>query len=159
MRGYHSDMLNVSNHEELIQLVIDPLVHQSTDSIIKIKTSIQMALTLECIWNFRNQVVRQAKQVNQHSIHLAIKRLESRIVEQIQALESEEKEKNYKIMNWTTPNSGMIKLNTNATLFNNSAALVMVARDDRGCVLKVWSKVEPISYPLIAKVAAMYWVL
>ena len=62
-------------------------------------------------------------------------------------------------MNWTTPNSGMIKLNTNATLFNNSAALVMVARDDKGCVLKVWSKVEPISYPLIAKVAAMYWVL
>uniref|UniRef100_A0A2N9J6B7 RNase H type-1 domain-containing protein n=1 Tax=Fagus sylvatica TaxID=28930 RepID=A0A2N9J6B7_FAGSY len=54
----------------------------------------------------------------------------------------------------------MIKLNTDATLFNNSAALVMVARDDRGCVLKVWSKVEPISDPLIAEAAAaMYWVL
>ena len=67
-----------------------------------------MALTLECIWNFKNQVVHQAKQVNQHSIHLAIKGLESRIVEQIQALESEEKEANCKTMKWTALSSGVI---------------------------------------------------
>ena len=121
MRGYHSDMLNVSDHEDLIQLVIDPpCFNQQLEPTIKIQTSIQMALTLECIWNNRNQVVHQAKQVNQHSI-LAIKELESRIVEQSQALESEEKDTNYKIMNWTTPSIGLIKLNLDVAMFNNSA--------------------------------------
>ena len=118
-----------------------------------------MALTLECIWNFKNQVVHQAKQVNQHSIHLAIKGLESRIVEQIQALESEEKEANCKTMKWTALSSGVIKLNTEAAMFNSSAALPVNARDDKGSVLKAWSKVvEPISDPLIAEATTLFWV-
>jgi hypothetical protein len=87
-----------------------------------------------------------SKQVNQHSIHLAIKGLESRIVEQIQALESEEKEANCKTMKWTALSSGVIKLNTEAAMFNNSAALPVNARDDKGSVLKAWSKVDEIIY-------------
>ena len=48
------------------------------------------------------------------------------------------------------PNSGVIKLNTNATLCNNSAALAVVARDDKWSILKVWSKIEPLVDPTIA---------
>jgi hypothetical protein len=33
----------------------------------------------------------------------------------------------------------------------------MVARDDKGSVLKAWSKVDRIFDPLIAKAATMFW--
>jgi hypothetical protein len=44
-------------------------------------------------------------------------------------------------------------------MFNSSAALPVNARDDKGSVLKAWSKVvEPISDPLIAEATTLFWV-
>ena len=59
--GLHSDWTNVANNEDIINLVINPPIHihatGSAKEKIKVHTSIQIALTLETIWNFRNQMV------------------------------------------------------------------------------------------------------
>ena len=54
----HSDNLNVSNHQELAILVIDPPIIQSNsipEKTLKVQAAFQVALTLDCIWQLRNQ--------------------------------------------------------------------------------------------------------
>jgi hypothetical protein len=56
-------------------------------------------------------------------------------------------------MGCTAPNRGVIKLNTDAAMFNNSATLAVIARDD---ILKAWSKNVLISDPFMAEGATIF---
>ena len=84
--GLHSDWTNVANNEDIINLVINPPIHihatGSAKEKIKVHASIQIALTLETIWNFRNQVVHNDAKPN---ILTTIKALENRILEHVDA--------------------------------------------------------------------------
>jgi hypothetical protein len=93
-----------------------------------------MVVTKDCIWNFRNQVVFSGIQVNPQSIQLAVKAVESRTVEHVQSLENAEKYESFKIIQWSPPCCGVIKLNTDDALSNNAVTIVVVARDfKRSC--------------------------
>ena len=59
-------------------------------------------------------------------------------------------------MGCTAPNRGVIKLNTDAAMFNNSATLAVIARDDN---LKAWSKNVLISDYFMAEAATIFWAL
>jgi hypothetical protein len=56
-------------------------------------------------------------------------------------------------MGCTAPNRGVIKLNTHAAMFNNSATLAVIARDD---ILKAWSKNVLISDHFMAEAETIF---
>lgn len=83
--GIHLDVLVVSDYVDLAKLVIDPLVlklTQISEMTLKEQTSIQIAQTIECIWNLKNQATHSVKYVN---ISYCINALEIRTMEHIQA--------------------------------------------------------------------------
>ena len=76
----------MANTEDIINLVINPPIYThatgSAEEKIKVHTSIQIALTLETIWNFRNQVVHNDAKLD---LYTTIKALENRILEHVDA--------------------------------------------------------------------------
>lgn len=57
------------------------------------------------------------------------------------------------------PPSGMIKLNADAVVSDNCSSLAVVARNDRGELLKAWAKNILPCDPLFAEASAIFWTL
>uniref|UniRef100_A0A2N9EBX9 Uncharacterized protein n=1 Tax=Fagus sylvatica TaxID=28930 RepID=A0A2N9EBX9_FAGSY len=84
-----------------------------------------MALTIDTIWQLRNQQEHSNVQLNLLS---TIKTLESKIREQIKIFETNAGERVWTAPRWSTPPQGTIKLKADAAMLNQSAALAVVAR-------------------------------
>jgi ribonuclease HI len=159
--GLHSDNIPAANHQELLNFVVNPplcpgvSVQQKT---LKAQTSIQLALTLESIWNLRNQVVHNNAQVN----HLVIvKNLEERIIEHFNILNPATCCNTLLevLPRWSAPPPNSVKFNVDAATSKNGFTIAAIARDDAGFVIHCWSKSFPTTDPLIAETTALLWAL
>ena len=143
----------MTNNEDIIKLVINPPIPSSASSSVlekvKIQTSILIALTLEAIWNFHNQVVHDDTKPH---ILTTIKNLEHRIMEHVDATtlqnEIQPKEK---------PPHGTIKLNTDVALLGFEAALAVIAKDNNGAIIWAETKKVLITNPAVAEAFALLW--
>ena len=111
----HSSRLSLASCQDILKLICEPPIFTAAESSkakdILLQTSIQFAITLDCIWNLRNQVVFEDLQVN---LLVQIKNLETRIMEHINALEDPSEfglNKPYSAKYWTAPPPGSMKLN------------------------------------------------
>ena len=149
--GLHSDALLVSNHEDLAQVVINPPITMSAscdEKAFKEQVSVKVALTLDSIWQMRNQAVHSDNKLN---IQASIKVLELSIMEQILAIQSESTVIIQKERIWCSLDVGIVKLNIDAALLHHSATLAVVARNHNGELLKAWKKSIRTEDPLIAE--------
>uniref|UniRef100_A0A2N9F619 Reverse transcriptase zinc-binding domain-containing protein n=2 Tax=Fagus sylvatica TaxID=28930 RepID=A0A2N9F619_FAGSY len=132
--------LTVLNYEDILQLIIEPHVVSNTTldmQRLREQTSIQIATTLDSIWNLRNQVVHQDYKFN---ILVIIKNLESRILEHFHVLEESDSIVDTPIRGmerWKPPDAGIVKLNVDAAFGNGKFTVAVVARNHQGSILKV----------------------
>ena len=154
-----ADLLPVHSDFDVVKLVVNPPVTLSSPCLknqFLVHASIQIALTLETIWNFRNQQVHQLKAANPI---VALKALEFRIVEYVQSPLGESNDMVSKESFWRPPPPGIIKFNVNATILQSTAKIVVIARNDSGSLIKAWAKLIHTSNPLVIEASAIIWAL
>ena len=116
-----------------------------------------MAFILDEIWNIRNQVIFFG--------------IPSNPVESIRNIN--QKLTKFKVLwsppwpiesphptpcwGWQPPFPSWIKLNVDVAINSTSTDLAVVARDDRGEVVKVWAKTHHLCSTLQAKASAIFW--
>jgi ribonuclease HI len=159
----HSSRLSLASCQDILKLICEPPIFTAAESSkakdILLQTSIQFAITLDCIWNLRNQVVFKDLQVN---LLVQIKNLETRIMEHINALEDPGEfglNKPYSAKYWTAPPPASMKLNVDASIRHDLAAIAVVARDHKGIITNAWAKEIELSDPVVAEAAAINWAL
>ena len=103
---------------------------------LKTQSSIQIALTLECIWNLRNHVVHNNVKVNWL---VEVKKLEVRILEHFLVLEKESSDVVQTSSFWNAPPPNCVKLNVDASL-SVLGAVIVVARNSSGSIIQFWTK-------------------
>ena len=108
----------------------------------------------------RNQILHNGGQAN---ITATTRNIENWFQEFAYAMESE-KPLEWKVMQ-THPTppppslAGWIKLNVDATIFQEFSTLAVVGRDDNGEFIQVWTKLHELCSPLLAEAAAILWAL
>ncbi len=85
-------------------------------------------------------MVHKGEQIN---IAVTIKGTEFRFAECIEAREPMVDKDPKSVKLWTRPPIGMVKLNVDAAILSDKCWLAVVARDDRGNIVKYWSKATP----------------
>jgi hypothetical protein len=155
--GIRADLLPVASEMDVVKLVVNPPVPPSTSlnpRSISIQSSVQFALILEAIWNYRNRYVHSN---NLESPLVSIKILELKIIEHWRAITglagASATEKSF----WCPPSLGSIKLNVDAAILPTSARIAVIARDEGGLLIKAWAKSVVTSDPLIAEATAIHW--
>uniref|UniRef100_A0A2N9GJZ3 Reverse transcriptase zinc-binding domain-containing protein n=1 Tax=Fagus sylvatica TaxID=28930 RepID=A0A2N9GJZ3_FAGSY len=105
--GIRAELFVVNMDVDVVKLVVDPPIPLSDPSVVQMNinlASVQIALTLEAIWRFRNQHVHHSKIENPN---VSIKALEFRIVEHMQKLWAENiiarNESGFIIKAWAKP--------------------------------------------------------
>jgi ribonuclease HI len=130
---------------------------QHKTKVLLEQTSIQFATTLDSIWTLRNKVVHENFKFN---VLVQIGNLEVRIIEHIQALvESADADDSICSKVWNAPPLGIVKLNVDARIRVDQAAIAVVARNHRGFIIKAWAKLIDFSDPTMAEAAAITWAL
>uniref|UniRef100_A0A2N9I911 Protein kinase domain-containing protein n=1 Tax=Fagus sylvatica TaxID=28930 RepID=A0A2N9I911_FAGSY len=130
--GIRPDMFVVNEDIDVVKLVVDPPIPFSVSGMVKQNlelAAVQIALTLEAIWKFRNQLVHQSKLENPF---VSIKALECRIMEHVQCVWSETNLVNTKALNWCPPPC---------------------------LIVKAWVKQVNTVDPLVAEATAILWVV
>ena len=153
-------MFNIDGCESIANLVIDPPIENcyvlSNAVQVKEQRSLQLAITIEAIWNLRNSVVHNGEQIN---IATTIKGTDFRFAECTEAREPMVDKDPNSVELWTRPPMGMVKLNVDAAILSDKCWLVVVARDDRGNIMKYWSKAIPLNEPVVAEANAILWAI
>ena len=126
--GLRAELLLVHSDFDVVKLIVNPPVSPSSpcfNNQFVVHASAQIALTLEAIWNFRNQQVHQMKPINPIVV---LKALEYKIVEHVQAALGELNDlvslKSY----WRPPPTGIIKFNVDSAVLPSSAKITVVVR-------------------------------
>ena len=83
----------------------------------------------------------------------------NRILEHIDAIVLKDPVKNKSTSFWEKPHLNTIKLNTDAAIMGNYAALAVVARDNSGKILLTATKKVTIGDPMVVEVSVLLWVL
>uniref|UniRef100_A0A2N9H629 Reverse transcriptase domain-containing protein n=1 Tax=Fagus sylvatica TaxID=28930 RepID=A0A2N9H629_FAGSY len=149
-----SDEINVNRNEEIVKIVIDPpwkLPKESREQV-----SLQMIITLEAIWNLRNQITHNGGEINLIS---TIKGIEARVQEFLLSQELPPQHIHMDVTKWSTPPPNVVKLNVDAAILRNHSTLAVIARNDKGEVLKAWAKQSKCCDPLQAETSAVLWAL
>jgi hypothetical protein len=146
---------------DIAKLVVEPPLPPGlvNGSKLKIKMSIQIALTLECIWTQRNLKVFNRPC---SSLLLTLKNLDNRFVEHVVAMEEEcESESFHKhnLILWKPPSQGCVKLNTDAAVKDSYLAIAVIARDAYGFIIKAWALCVDTADPVIVEAQAIKWAL
>uniref|UniRef100_A0A2N9HS21 Reverse transcriptase zinc-binding domain-containing protein n=1 Tax=Fagus sylvatica TaxID=28930 RepID=A0A2N9HS21_FAGSY len=146
----------IYNNLDLLNFVINPPLCPGTlekTKNLKDQTSIQLAVTLEFIWNLRNQVVHNEFKINYLAV---VKNIELKILEQLTVLNLVSGVVAHFELNgvWSAPPPHVVKINVDAVLNDSVATLAAVARDSFGTItgLKVPSG-------LLVMVAYHMWLL
>ena len=141
-----ADCLNEHCLEDILKVVLDPPL---PTKVLHGQCTLQMALTLEAIWNHRNQVAFNDGKTNLITI---INILEQRVKEYLPIIHHE-------AVHWTCPPTGMIKLNVDVAISKSHTTLAVVAWDEKRAIIKAWAKDNPLCEPLNAEVDAILWAL
>ena len=119
--------------------------------------SLNMALIIKEIWLLKNQAFYQGIHIN---IQVAISHIHfkmSKLSSLWNTNESTLLEHEPVQHSWIPPTLGWIKINTDAAISNNVSALAAIARNTKGEVLQVWTKLHISSSPLQAEAYAILW--
>ena len=149
------DNLNLANYFDIVKLVVDSpwcsggLPNKNSS---KEKSAIQIALTLECIWNCRNQVVHNGSIIDVSAI---LRSLEIKFHEHFTLLDTEDYDPVNPTICWSAPAPGIIKINTDAVVRFGHSSIAVVARDASGLVCKAWAKSVDSNDPVIAEALAI----
>ena len=112
---------------------------------------------MEAIWHLRNQVRHNGSEVNIISTKVNAK---NRIKEYLMALDHEhDKDRSEELTSWMPPPRNYIKLNVDASISSGFTFLAMVARNEFGEVLKVWTKIHDLHSPTQTKADTIQWAL
>jgi hypothetical protein len=149
------DNLNLANYFDIVKLVVDP--PRCSDGLpnknsSKEKSTIQIALTLECIWNCRNQVIHNGSIIDVSAI---LRSFEIKFCEHFTLLDTEDYDPVKPTICWSAPAPGIIKINTNATVRSGHSSIAVVARDASRLVCKAWAKIVDSIDPVIAEAFAI----
>lgn len=159
MWALRSDLISLSTCKDFIKFVCEPPISTPATmgvNILNASTSIQFALTLDCIWNLRNKVSYSDHKIN---ILSTVKALDIRILEHLRALESADASLDHNLTCWTTPLDDVIKLNVDAAIVSNRAAIAVVARNSNGIILNAWVKELMNLDSLVAEASAILWAM
>jgi hypothetical protein len=63
------------------------------------------------------------------------------------------------VTRWLTPPPNVVKLNVDTAILRNHSILAVIARNDKGEVLKAWAKQSNCCDPLEAETSAVLWAL
>jgi hypothetical protein len=88
--GFRPDSIPLANFLDIVNLVVNPsLRHGSNNNRnLQCKMSIQISLTLECIWNFKNSIVHSDLHSN---LSLILKGLELRVGDHLALVEGDDR--------------------------------------------------------------------
>jgi ribonuclease HI len=157
--GIRPNIFVVNEDIDVVKLVVDPPIPFSASGMVKQNlelAAVQIALTLEVIWKFRNQFVHQSKLENPF---VSIKALECRIMEHVQCLWSKTNLVNTKALNWFPPLCGILKINVDAAILTDSAMIAVIARNESSLIVKAWVKQVNTVDPLVAEATAILWAI
>jgi hypothetical protein len=134
--GLRPDLIPVYNNLDLLNFVINPPLCPGTlekTKNLKDQTSIQLVVTLEFIWNLRNQVVHNEFKINYLAV---VKNIELKILEQLTVLNLVSGVVAHFELNgvWSAPPPHVVKINVDAVLNDLVATLAAVARDSFGTI-------------------------
>lgn len=157
--GIRADLLPVLSDMDVVKLVVNlpvPTLGCSSSRLVSSQASVQFALILEGIWNFRNQHVHLQGTEN----HLVLlKTLEMKVVEHWQALPGLFGPMSSKECVWKPPPLGWVKINVNAALHPSSTMIAAIARNEEGLLIKAWVKLVLTQDPLLAEAYAIHWAI
>lgn len=116
-----------------------------------------MALVLDEIWHLRNRTTYQEAQID---IFDSIKQIQFNCQEfstliALEALPTAQANHLF----WEPPPIGWIKLNVDAAIAESFSTLAVVARDHKGTVIKVWSKLHQPCSPIVPEAYAILWAM
>ena len=124
--------MNIASNEDILKVVLN------LDEL----STLQMAVTMEAIWHFRNQVWHNGSEVN---IISTICNAENRVKEFLLVLDHEhDKDRSEELTSWLPPPRNYIKLNVHAVVSQAFTSLAVVARNEFGEALKVWTKIHDL---------------
>ena len=136
--GFKSDEQIVNAAEDIINIILNPPV-TSSQGREQWTVSLIMAFTLEEIWRIRNQVLHQNVRLD---IPASSQNISHRFQEFISVFSNQAHPKALPTSSrWSSPPPGYMKINVDATLSENKAAFVVVARNHCGEVVNVWARI------------------
>ena len=142
--GFRLDEIYFSSTSNIIKVILNPpsTLYQSQDLW---RVTLNMALTLEEIWHTQNDVLHLKGSAN---INAACLRINTKFKECSRILSPCEIPYPSKtFVKWTPTLVGTIKLNVDVAISQSNAALVVIAKNKHGAVLKVWAKIIPLCPP------------
>jgi hypothetical protein len=150
----------LTSNEDIAKLILNPpdlgpgiAQHHVA---FKEKISLKMALTLELIWLLRNQVLHQGENINLVPI---IRNIECKVQEFLFNHVPQTQKDLDGITRWSCPPPNTIKLNVDATISGHRSTLSVVARNEKGELLKAWAKHLDGGDPLKAETHVVLWAL
>ena len=139
--------MNIASNEDILKVVLN------LDEL----STLQMAVTMEAIWHLKNQVRHNGSEVN---IISTICNAENRVKEFLLVLDHEhDKDRSEELTSWLPPPRNYIKLNVDAAVSQAFTSLVVVAINEFGDALKVWTKIHDLCSPTQAEANAIQWAL
>lgn len=99
--------------------------------------ALQFALTLESIWNLRNNIAHNNGE-SEVNLNKTIHSLRARFRERTVVEESVENQRQTNPSQWQCSSTCSIRLNVDAVVAKEFTSLVVVARNEHGSVLKAW---------------------
>ena len=152
--GFKANEYSIINPVDIVKLVIDPpkAVCQVCDKWL---ISLNMALTLEEIWNLRNLALHHGSPIDLLS---SIRSIRIKFNELSLALAIPAPGHTHAHQSsWSLPPPDWIKINADAALSTTHASLVVVARDHLGVPIKIWARIIKVTSPLVAESEALLW--
>lgn len=116
----------------------------------------QLSFTIKAIWNLRNQAEHKGAQVN---FLAPIQALRHWIIEPAIALQTQKDHLSKDLTVWTKPPIETFKLNVDAAISVDYAALAVAAIDEKGEIQKAWTKETLDRVPAVAKAEAIFWAI
>ena len=153
--GIRLTSLPINSGAQLTRYILNRPTFFLSDLEERKRFSLFGALLLNNIWKLRNQIVFERKDPSSEAL---LRILSTSLLEHWNARKTKNPPYNNRsICVWSKPTCGQIKLNCDAALGSNHAAIAVVARDWRGSLVFSLSKMVYTNVPVQAEAEALRW--